>query len=269
MVNFLSALFGGSEATSKSTPVDMTPLEYKALRGPTMSFLIDNAVNPKSYGGPLTANLGASEGDLLSQLMSSGMGQPGRLDFLNQTIGGNFLPGQPGANPFLDAAISAASRPILEDLTQTLDRTLPGRFTQAGQFVQPQGSSAFDRAAAVATKGAANAIADIGTNMSFGAYEAERGRQQQAVQLSQQEVDTTIKNLQAQALPRMIQELGIDRGIALFQQQSQQLLQVLQLLAGVTSPTIGNVQEARSESSKGIIPGISSFFKPMQILPSG
>lgn len=254
----MKELFGGSESKSQatSTPVDMTPDAFKNLRDPfaqTLLSYLQGGGTPQ-YTGPLNADMTQTEGDILSQLMGQTGTGTNRNSYLQQVLSGNFLPGQDGSNPFLQAAIEAAQRPTLQGLEETLSRTLPGRFTLAGQQVQPQSSSAFDRAAAIATRGTADALADIATNMSYGAYESERGRQQEAVQLDQAEVDTTIKNLQAQALPRLIEELGIERGLALFQQNTQSILQILQTLAGVTAPTVANQQQStsQSESHKGI-----------------
>jgi hypothetical protein len=80
-------------------------------------------------------------------------------------------------NPYLARMIEAAQRPTIQALEETLSRTLPGRFTQAGQFVQPQGSSAFDRAAAIASRGAGDTMGDIAGRLSFDTYEAERARE--------------------------------------------------------------------------------------------
>lgn len=214
---------------------------------------------------------------------------------------GNYDPNT--ENPFLAAAIEAAQRPTQQALEETLSRTLPGRFTAAGQFVQSTGSSAFDRAAAIATRGAADALGDIATNISYagteaqlarafeaqqatqaqemeglfaelarqGAFgesereavraaeEAERNRQfqgeqaerdrqleatQQLAQLSSQEIQDTIANLQAQALPRLIQEFGIERGIEQFNNRMNSLLVLLQTAGGVTQPVIANEQRS-------------------------
>lgn len=252
-LDFLKTMFGGSK--TESGPVDMTPPEFAGLR-PQLTFALNSMLSGKGpqYSGPMFSPMGGNEQSVLDQLMASTGPQTGRNALLDQTIAGGFLPGQPGGNPFLQAAIEAAQRPTLEGLTRTLTRDLPGRFTQAGQFVQPQGSSAFDTAAATATTGAANAMSDIATNMSFGAHETERTRQQQAIPLQQQEVDTTIKNLQAQALPRMIQELGIERGLALFQQNTQQLLQVLGLMGQMSQPVIANTSSGEAE--RGIMPAL-------------
>lgn len=263
-MGIMQTLFGGATQDAKSTPVDLTPAQFSAIRDPfttALSGVLSNGGGPQ-YQGPLTTPIGANESSILGGLMTEG--QP-RNDLINSTLNGNFLPGQPGGNPFLDATIRAAQRPTLEGLTETLDRSLPGKFTQAGQFVDrgnlAQGSSAFDRAAAIATRGAANALGDIATNISYQGYNDERTRQQQAVQLSQQEVDTTLKNLQAQALPRLIQEQGLERGIDLFKTHTQELMQVLSILAGVTAPTIANQSESHGESTGGIVPGISGLLK--------
>lgn len=208
-------------------------------------------------------------------------------------------------SPFLRAAIEAAQRPTMEALTETLGRELPGRFTQAGQFIQPQGSSAFDRAAAIATRGASNTLGDIATNISYQALEGARGREASALeselgrrftgqqsaldrQLSEvtnirglqnteregirdraltqtegfrnraleaakslpgvnaQEVDTLIKNLQAQGLPRLIQDQGITRGLELFNTRLDALIKTLGITAGVTAPTISQQSDSKS-----------------------
>lgn len=268
----MKALFGGSEATqqstSSSTPVDMTPEEYKKLRGPFSAKLLEmlNTGGGPEYGGPLAANIGANETKLLSDLMGQTGPGTSRAQYLEDVIGGKFLPGQSGSNPFLQSAIEAAQRPTLQGLEETLSRALPGRFTAAGQFTQPQGSSAFDRAAAIATRGAADAIGDIATKMSFGAYEGERGRQQEAVPLARQEVDATISNLQAQALPRLIEELGIERGLALFQERTKSLLSVLQILGGVGGPNLAqqgqSTASGNAESFGGVFGKIPIFGGP-------
>lgn len=264
----MSWLFGGS--SSKTTPKDMTPQAFKNLQGP-LAGVLGKFIGAKpgggnallsgvpQYQGPTSAPIGANEQALLGQLMNGPQAQnAGSADALiGKTLSGGFLPGQAGANPFLDASIRAAQRPTLEGLTETLTRALPGRFTQAGQFIQPQGSSAFDRAGAIASRGAANAMGDIATNMSSGAYEAERGRQQQAVQLSQAQVQSTIQNLQAQALPRLIQEFGIQQGMAQFQNRVNSLLQALGISTGVAAPVVAN--SGSSSSSNGLLPALGSL----------
>lgn len=205
------------------------------------------------YQGPLVAQMTPQEKALLAKLggqTSNPNGGTGSdaSNYLLDVIGGNYLPGQPGANPFMDAAIREAQRPTMEGLTETLTRDLPGRFTNAGQMIQPQGSSAFDRAAAIASKGATDAMAGIATNMSFQGYETERGRQQDAAKsmpgVTRQEVDTTIESLKAAALPRLIQDLGIERGIEEFNNRVNNLLTTLGLAGAASRPVIANESSA-------------------------
>jgi hypothetical protein len=262
----MKELFGGSESTSK--PVDATPDDVAKLRqnaADAFTSFFKNKGGPQ-YTGPLVAQLGGNEQQLLDMLMQDAGGSSGRQGLLASTIAGDFLS---NGNPFLQQAIQSAQRPTADALSEVLSRQLPSQFTQAGQMVSsgsfadrlvggnaaPGGSSAFDRASALAFGKGSQALSDIATNMSFGAYEAERGRQQQAIQLSQQEVETTMANLQAQALPRLIEDLGIERGIELFKQRSQELLAAFGSLGQIGALTnIG--QQQKSESFGGIIPAL-------------
>lgn len=254
MGEFFRKVFGGSKSQtvsqSTSTPIDMIPGEFAGLRGDFASVLSSLLKEgPEKYTGPLNAPIGGNEQNLLDQLMGQTGAGTSRAGLLEDTIGGKYL----NSNPHLDEAIKAAQRPTLQGLEETLSRALPGRFTQAGHMIQSNvndqgGSSAFDRAASIATRATADAVSDIATKMSFGNYEAERGRQQDAIPLQRAEVDATISNLQAQALPRLIQELGIERGLAEFQRRTTMILEILKTLGAVTAPTIANQQQA---SAKG------------------
>lgn len=251
MSDWIQKIFGGGHeetgSHSESHTIDILPEIFKQLRGPFAEALLGMLkTGGPEYKGPLVADLGKNEKTVLDQLMS--MTGPGtsRNQYLESVMKGDFLPGGEKANPFLDAAIQAAQRTTQQGLEETLSRALPGRFTQAGQYTQPESSSAFDRAAAIAYRGAAQTMGDIATNISYNTYNEERNRQNQAAGLSQAEVDLSMKNLQAQALPRMIQDMGIQRGMELFQQRTQQFFQILALLAGVTRPVPG--QESTSDS---------------------
>lgn len=271
----MKELFGGSETESQqqstSTPKDMTPEELKALRGPfvqALTSLFSQQGRP-AYTGPLVAPIEQRQLDAIDRVTAQA-NDPTRRGLLEQTMQGNFLPGQPGSNPFLEEAIRSAQRPTLQGLEETLGRTLPGRFTQAGHLVnaanmpnQAGGSSAFDRAAAIATRGTADALGSIATNMAFQGYEAERGRQQQAIQLSQQEIAGLAESLKDESLPQMIKDLGVDRGIKEFQSRMTSLVQALSIASG--APISQIAQESQSTGSSqgeqfgGIIPAITPF----------
>ena len=267
-------LFGGSkresQQTSVSAPVDTTPEELKAIRAPfaaSLNSVLQGGGRP-AWQGPFAAGITPGEERGLAATEGAAI-DPLRQGLLAFTQGGGFLD---QGNPFMQAAIQAAQRPTLQGLEETLSRALPGQFTQAGQFVQPQGSSAFARAGAIATRGAADAIGDIATKMSFQGYEAERERQQQSIQLGQQEVDTMVKNLQAQGLPRLIEDLGIERGLAEFQSRMSSLMQALQIASGAPIAQQGQTTTSQgtstSETEAGIIPGILGGIKGTALLPT-
>lgn len=255
----MSGAFGfnkaDSESVSTSRPVDLTPGEFANLRSPyadvLKGLLSGGQSNPiggiPTYTGPFTAAVTPGEQTNLDRLQAMFAPGPGsRQGLITDTISGKYL--DPASNPFLSDYIKMAQRPTMEALTETLSRELPGRFTAGGQFVQPQGSSAFDRAAALASRSAANAIGDIATKISTGAYEAERGRQTQAVQLGQQEVQTVINNLQAQGLPRLIEQYGIDKGVEEFRNRLNALIQILGVTGSATKVNVANASQGTSDS---------------------
>jgi hypothetical protein len=222
--------------------------------------------------------------DFVGGLGLEAQAQPSLADFVSGVGGASqtgAYSGDPN-NPLMTAYIQAAQRQTQQALEETLGRTLPGRFAAAGQQTQPGGSSAFDRAAAIATRGTADALGDIATNISYqslqgaqareaAALEAELARrgqtglqtqqltatakqnqldralgaseQQTQAQVAQsqvtsQDVDTMIKNLQAQALPRMVEDLGVERSMEVFNNKINSLLSTLGIAAGTTRPVV-------------------------------
>lgn len=279
MSGIIRTLFGGGEsnqsAQSTSTPVNMTDPALQGLAPDLAASLrqlltgfsgqATNAGNPGTAGATPQAQVTGQEQNMLDAL--GGQVGPGtqRAGYISDVLGGKYLPGQANSNPFLQSAIQAAQRTTLEGLTDTLSRDLPGRFTANGQLIQANtggqgGSSAFDRAAAIATRGAANAVGDIATNMSNTQFQNERQQQTAVAGLDQQEVDSTIKALSASALPRLIQQNGLDQGLALFQQQTDNLLNLLKTIGAVQAPTVAQQSQSTSEGTatkeNGIIPSL-------------
>ncbi len=250
--------FGGSKSKSSSKPVDVTPQAFKDLQQPfadALAKLIGGGDTGTAQGGvpiaegPFTAPVAAGEQTLLDQLLAKAGGATSvSQDLLGRTAGGEFLT----ENPFLQSQIEIAQRTSLQGLEELLTRVLPGRFTQAGQFTQPEGTSAFDRAAAIATRGVAQSNADIAGQLAFQGFESERGRQQEAAialpQVSEAEVNTLISNLQAQALPRLIEQFGLEAGTQAFNEQINVLLQVLAITSGTTQAVIGTASKGKSSS---------------------
>lgn len=278
MTQVLQQLFGGSTTNQASTSnqTNYTDPSLSAL-SPTLASSLSsllsslqgstNNANPSSITPVAQAPLTSQEQSLLNTI--PGQVGPGTASagWINSVLQGNYLPGGANANPALAGTITAAQRPTLDNLTQTLTQDLPGRFAAAGQQLQPNspgstggGSSAFDNAAALAFQSAANTSTDIASNVANNEYNTGVQTQTAAAGLDQNEVNQTISALQASALPRLIQQNGIDEGLSLFQSQVTNLLQTLQTIGGVAAPTLAaNSQSSgTATSSKGIVPDLFS-----------
>lgn len=243
-------LFGDDPFSKEGSPaqlVDPTPPEFTALRDPIAESLQgffggeQNFLESDVFKNldQFTGQLGAGEQSALDQLTGFfGSNVTGDLsqNQLQQTISGQFL--SPDSNPFLQQTIDAATRPLLEGFERI---TLPGLksdFTRLGQVIRPdepvgRTSSPFNRAAAIAQGDVLSQVSDIASRISFGNFQQERQNQLQAIrdqgQLRSSEVQNLLSRLQAEALPRLIQEVGLDRALQQFNQFTTQLLQSLNL----------------------------------------
>lgn len=263
-------IFGGGEQSSQSTstPTNMNPFTAP-LQAPLTNAttnLLQNGIpqyTPNANNG-LAAPIGANEQTTLNQLMTANAPGSQTNGYLSDVLGGKYLPGQANANPFLNSAVTAAQRTTMNNLNDTLSRSLPGQFLAAGQSTNPtSGSSAFDTAAGTYARNAATTMGDIASTMNSNAYTSERSNQQAAVPMQQAQVQGMVNNLQAQALPRLIQQYGLDQGLQVFQQQTNQLLQLLATAGGIAQPVIGNTQQstATGMTTPGVIPDATNAFK--------
>ena len=261
-------LFGSEERESQeqSGPVDVVPGEFRGLRAPVATSLEGLIGGPLAQGGGspsgesiLTAPITDQESQLVSQL---GQGNPllgAAQGLIGDTISGKFL--DPQSNPFLLDTIRAAQRSTIEGFQDVALPRFQRGFAAAGQNVGPGGSSAYDRSAAIATRGLTNTLGDIATNISFQNFGEERRRQQEAVGLSSQlstaEVNNTVEKLKASALPRLIQQFGITQGVEEFNRRIDILLQAL----GVAQQ-LPLVQTAQAGGGGGAVD--SAIFAPIR-----
>jgi hypothetical protein len=273
MANVFQDIFGGSTTNqqSTSTPSNLNPFT-SSLGGATNTLGSTLAGGLPQYNGALTAPITDNQTSLLNNLMtqnSQGGSAPGTNQYLQNVLSGNFMPGSSSGNPFLSASITAAQQPTINNLSQTLSRSLPGYFTANGQMLSPNnngqgGSSAFDTAAALATQSAATTMGNIASTISSNAYNTGVQQMTAAAGLSQQEIQSTISNLNAQALPQMIQNLGISNGLQLYQENLSGVLNLLSTLGGISKPIIGNTTQSTgtTDQTNGILPDLTALFNP-------
>ena len=242
-----------SNQQSTSNPIDVTPGEYQALRPGIGNFVTNLLGGGGGYTGPTSQTTpGAGEMSALSALTGQA-NDPTRQGYIQSVLRGDFLPGRTKANPFLEAAISAAQGPTMRNLQQTLERALPGRFALAGHLTNRAGqsagggggSSAFDRAAGDAATTANQQMLETAAKMSSENFAQERDQQTKVAALSQQEIQGLNASLQAEALPRLIQSMGVQEGIQVFNDRIKSLLAALGLVA---QPNIGQTSQSTGES---------------------
>lgn len=250
---------GSDDASTTETDVDQitrseirdfVPPEFRQLRGRLASGLGDFLRNPEVRLGDETlaadaqrfaAPITEAERGALARIIGSNL-IPSEQEFLtrsllSRTLGGEFL--SPESNPFLRGAIETAQRPIRE---RAEEQRLANRalFTRSGQRIDK--SSPFARAQAIQQRGELNALGDVGTRIAFENLARERAIQAQApivtAEVLNAELARTTQALQAVALPRLIQQLGIDRALEEFQQRRDAILQAAAIAAGVTQPRL-------------------------------
>lgn len=219
---------------------------------------------PAATEDQLVAQMTPEQRAILDQIIGSTLaGSPNYAasqQMLGQTIQGDFL--RPESNPFLAATIEMAQRPLQEQFEQSIVPQLLSRFAAAGQQVQGAGSTAFANQANLAASQQGRALGDVSTAIAGNNYQQERQRQidatAQASAISTEEMNRAVTGLQQAALPQMIKDLGIQRGLEQFNKRMDTLLAALQLASGVTQPTIANQQQSKSKENANIGPLLSA-----------
>lgn len=262
---------GGSSSKSSSTPVDMTPQSFKDLQGP-FAGVLSNLLGQynssmgssllQGYQGPTTTPITGTESADLSKLNATANTATPTLtpaDYVKQINGASgtgAFSADPN-DPTLNGAITAAQRSTVQGLNTALGRTLPSQFVQSGQQVQGNGSSAFDRAAALAYGQGASALGDIATNMQYSNTNDAKNREATAISqvpavntanagIKTADVNNMISNLNAQALPRQIADLGVERGMEAYNNNINSILAGLGIVSGTTRPVVSSSSNSSS-----------------------
>lgn len=245
--------------------VDVNPSAFQNLAGPVAGAtggLITSGGGPgapQPFAAPVTGNENALLNQIFQQSTAPGL-TAGARDALGATIRGDFL--SPDSNPFLADTIRAAQRPLVETFQDITIPNIQSSFIRSGQDITPRGSSAFDRSAAIASRGFANALADIGTNLAGQNFARERTAQVNAAQAAPQfeaaDLNRLVTGLQQQALPRLVEQLGIDRGLAEFNRRINVLLDALKIGTGQATPRTSTIQAQPGTPGfvQGLAPGI-------------
>jgi len=254
-----------SKGSGRSESFDLIPPEFQALRGPLASFFQQSLPQLQSFLGEGFQNTpeglnnfrsgltgGEFQGIQQLQDQARGLSENEQLgqDLIGQRLRGDFL--DPSKNDALRNVVRFTTANINDEFNdQDLERK--SLFARAGQRL-PE-SSPFAQAQATGNQGRARAIGESTSNILFGGLEAERGRQTQAVEQARANSQGIFQRsqaaLQAAALPRLVDDLGIERGLQEFQSRLAALSSALGVAGNVASPTVGQRGSNRNSSKSG------------------
>lgn len=228
---------------------------------------------PSSNGSnPLVAPLTGQQNSLVSA--AGPLGLPGAGN-INAALGVNAqqlnpnYPASLATSPQTLQAVNAAVNPLVQAFQNTTLPGLAGQFTAAGQRVNTAtanpgasnpnlegtgpGSSAFDRANAIAGTGLQTNVASTAAGIENSAYQTGLQQQSNAVNQAQQinsnQINNLLQSLQASALPQMLQQYGINQGLQLYQSQVGNILAALGLGAQAAQPAIAYNQTGTSQAT--------------------
>jgi len=289
---------------STNTPVSMTPSAFVGLQ-PGVASGLSNMFSggpvysgPQSVGAPLStaptnvspstfsAPISANENSILSNIMgfnnANGGVNPAVGSYLSTVLNPSYA-GNIAQSPAVQQAISSAIAPMESTFQNVTMPQLKGNFVANGAVLngpgqtnggQPGmnpasggGSSAFDKAAAIAQTGLAQAegqtAGGIVNNAMSNAMQQQSQGATQAQTLSTTQVNNLVTSLQAEALPRLIQQYGLDQGLQEFNNRVQTMLEALGIGAQISGPDVAesgqSTQSTNSQSGSGFMGGINQM----------
>lgn len=244
----------GQGGESSSSTKDLAPEQYKKQRGFVADTLHSRITGDvPQITGPFVAPLSAGETEGLNAFQQNAFGAGGLGAAADKQLAATL--GDPNANPFLQAMYQTAIRPLLENaqLQELRDRA---QFTGTGQKIQ--GSSAFAEDRARSVRDTERTIADVGVQLAY----QERQNQLQAVNLANSRLAEQRDGIATLALPRLIEQFGIDKANAELQRRYQVMEQALSQLAALTTPSLGSFSSSTygggSLSLGGTLPGLGA-----------
>lgn len=243
-----------------------TPITPGGALGTGTTGLVNNPNFQAPTASSLVAPLTQQQIDLMNQAVNSVRpGSNPMMDAANtqltSTINGNYL--DPKTNPFLDAAIKAAQYSTQRQFEGTVVPGLLSRYTGGNQQVQGQGSTSFANEANTAALDYEQTQAGTAANMESANYTAERQNQLNAItqanQITTDQLNRVVTASQQAALPQLVQDLGIQRGIQAFNDRLNTVLEALRIAGGVSSPTVATSSTSSGNTNNGIGPTIGAL----------
>ncbi len=258
---FSDFLFGSKGIPEKF--VDLTPSEFAATRQPTADALtgLIKAGGGAPFDGPLHAGITSQEQSIVDTAVTQAAGNDplsqATSGLVDRTLGGEFVRGNAG----LDAAVKSAVDPTRGAIASLDLPQLSPKLDASGNRIVTAGDNPFTTAAQIGVTGAENALSDIERAVRSESFQREETRRQEAIKLASDvasgALKKTILGLKAAALPRLIEDLGIQRGLVEYNDRINRLLETINVGVQIGAPVAAKT--AGSPGSKGIFGKALSF----------
>jgi len=219
---------------SSSSPRDVTPRIFKDERGFVIEQLKDRIqTGGPQITGPFAVDIGDAEQRGLDVLEQNTFGKGGLANAQEGAIRSALAGGE--QNPFLDEAITAATRPLIEgaELQELQDRAF---FTGAGQLIQ--GSSAFTAQRRRGLNDLQRNIGDVSSSLAFADVIRRTEQRLEAVNLANSIFSNQRETITALALPRLIEQFGLEEANEELRRRFTVTENALTELGNFTAPTI-------------------------------
>jgi len=227
----------------------MTPAQYTQLRDDFAKIFGEDvpafANISEGYQGPTVAGITSEEQGLVNQISGYGGAavSPAQRAAMNARLatlrGENLVPTE-HFKPWVTAINEAFDEGTLQNV---------GAFTGAGHSVQD--SSPFQRSEAIREKSRVDAIAKAGTDIYLherdiqeAAAAGEEGQAAARRGIDAAEIGNLVDRLSATQLPRLIADMGIERGMAQFNQEIQNLMNLFGMGVQTTMPQLATTSQS-------------------------
>lgn len=260
-----------NQTTQPAAPT--TPVVAPAAQPTTPAPAVPNApigakANPNYVpptGDSLVAPMTGQQTNVMNDIYKQNTGANPMMSAADQqvqsTLSGQYM--NPASNPFLAQSVAAQQYLNQRQFEDVSVPDLLSRYTGAGQQVQGEGSSAFARSANDASRDYQQSQSKIAADAYNQNYQNERQRQQEAAtqanQLTNDQLQRMVTTAQQVALPQLVKDLGIQRGIQAFNDRMANLMEALRIAAGVSEPVIGNQSSGSGSSTGGLLPAIAGI----------
>lgn len=228
---------GGTPPPTTTVSSQGIPAELKPLASAYTSKAMNLADTPFTpYGGQRYEDLNHTQNAGIGMVQNRAMNGSPVMNQANQTLTQSLQGGQ--ANPYLDSMVNKAQMSVLGNARAADMRS--GSFGNSGIAEQ-----------------AATKMGDIATNMYGGAYDADRGRQMQALGLAptfgNQAYQDASQLMKAGQIQQDQGQQNRDFGYSQFQEQQNKPYKDLAAMSGVFGSNLGNT--STSTQSGGQAPG--------------